>query len=245
MCMICKLMKPLAEGAGVIFVVDGSRPIRRAKRREAEILRLAGNPRMALINEKLGGEGFQEEWKKTLLKSFNSVHVFNAHQARYRERLALFEALKSIHQDWAPQMQQAIDAIQANRRQRRHRSSDIILYLLKTCIQQEVSVPLGENDNKATATLELAERYQKKISREESRAWQKIRKLYRHKKWRPDAEEFPVLREELFGEETLKSLGLSRKQKALAGARWVRWEAGRSTRRSADCPLAREPFSEA
>ena len=37
----CELFSPLAGGAGIIYVVDGSRPLRSADRAEMEILRLA------------------------------------------------------------------------------------------------------------------------------------------------------------------------------------------------------------
>ena len=46
----CELLRPVAAGAGVIFVVDGSRPLRHVDRAEMEILRLTGAPRMAVIN---------------------------------------------------------------------------------------------------------------------------------------------------------------------------------------------------
>jgi hypothetical protein len=46
----CELLGPVAAGAGVIFVVDGSRPLRHVDRAEMEILRLSGAPRMAVIN---------------------------------------------------------------------------------------------------------------------------------------------------------------------------------------------------
>ncbi|MFW5930583.1 MAG: GTPase domain-containing protein, partial [Desulfosalsimonas sp.] len=41
----CELFSPLADGAGIIFVVDGSRPVRNTDRVEMDILRLTGLPR--------------------------------------------------------------------------------------------------------------------------------------------------------------------------------------------------------
>jgi GTPase Era involved in 16S rRNA processing len=51
----CELFAPLADGAGVIFVVDGSRPVRRNDAMEMEILRKTGLPRMIVINAKEKG----------------------------------------------------------------------------------------------------------------------------------------------------------------------------------------------
>ena len=46
----CELLGPVERGAGIIYVVDGSRPVRNVDRAEMEILRLTGKPRMAIIN---------------------------------------------------------------------------------------------------------------------------------------------------------------------------------------------------
>jgi predicted GTPase len=48
----CELFRPVARGAGIIYVVDGSRPVRDDDLAEIEILRLTGRPRMAVINSK-------------------------------------------------------------------------------------------------------------------------------------------------------------------------------------------------
>ena len=47
-----ELLLPLTQGAGIIYVVDGSRPVRGVDRAEMEILRLTGLPRMAILNSK-------------------------------------------------------------------------------------------------------------------------------------------------------------------------------------------------
>ncbi|MGB6972945.1 MAG: GTPase domain-containing protein, partial [Desulfobulbales bacterium] len=40
----CELLHPITQGAGIIYVVDGSRPVRGLDRAEMEILRLTGLP---------------------------------------------------------------------------------------------------------------------------------------------------------------------------------------------------------
>ena len=47
-----RLLEPVVEGAGVLYVVDPSKPLRDAFVAEMEILRWTGTPRMALLNEK-------------------------------------------------------------------------------------------------------------------------------------------------------------------------------------------------
>ncbi len=103
-----ELLIPLAAGAGIIYVVDGSRPMRKNDVCEMEILRMTGNPRMALINPKEGDDSFLQTWKENCAKSFNLTRIFNAHHASFVERMALLESLKRMHQDWEPAMLRAV-----------------------------------------------------------------------------------------------------------------------------------------
>ena len=89
----CELLSPIEEGAGIIYVVDGARPLRSDDRAEMEILRMTGQPRMAIINCKDETEAFLEDWKSEFRKHFNIVRVFNAHTATYKERIELLESL--------------------------------------------------------------------------------------------------------------------------------------------------------
>ena len=86
----------MERGAGIIYVVDGSRPVRNVDREEMEILRLTGRPRMAIINCKDDDFTHLDSWKNEFRRSFNTNRVFNAHRATYAERILLLEALKSI-----------------------------------------------------------------------------------------------------------------------------------------------------
>lgn len=74
-----ELLGPLERGAGIIYVVDGSRPVRSVDRMEMEILRLTGKPRMAIINCKSDDdehlEGWKSEFRKTSIYSESSMHT--------------------------------------------------------------------------------------------------------------------------------------------------------------------------
>jgi len=96
----CELFNPIAHGAGIIYVVDGSRPLRNVDKAEMDILRLTGRPRMAIINCKGNETGYLNQWKSEFRKHFNSTRLFNAHKATYAERIDLLESLKGIDQDW-------------------------------------------------------------------------------------------------------------------------------------------------
>ena len=56
-----RLLEPLIEGAGVLYVVDPGRPLRDDFLAEMEILRWTGRPRLALLNRRGGAEGPDDE----------------------------------------------------------------------------------------------------------------------------------------------------------------------------------------
>ena len=106
----CELLSPIANGAGIIYVVDGSRPLRSVDEAEMEILRLSGAHRMAIINLKEKETRYLSQWKTAFRLHFNSIRSFNAHQATYAERISLLESLKGIDQDWIDPLSKVISA---------------------------------------------------------------------------------------------------------------------------------------
>jgi hypothetical protein len=79
----CRLLEPIVkEDAGIIYVVDGSEPLLEIHLAEMEILRLTGQPRLAIIN-RTKSEDHLEEWRRRLGLHFNAVREFNAHLASF------------------------------------------------------------------------------------------------------------------------------------------------------------------
>ena len=58
-----ELLKPIIDGAGIIYVVDGSIPYGEEFDAELEILRWTGQVSMALINP-IDSEKYVDNWKK-------------------------------------------------------------------------------------------------------------------------------------------------------------------------------------
>ncbi len=66
----CRLLEPIVkEDAGIIYVVDGSEPLLEIHIAEMEILRLTGQPRLAIIN-RTKAEDHLEEWRRRLGSAF-------------------------------------------------------------------------------------------------------------------------------------------------------------------------------
>jgi hypothetical protein len=183
-----------------------------------EILRLCGNPRMALINPKENETMFLEEWKAGAARCFNSIRTFNAVRATYAERIALLESLKSIRQDWEPALASAIAAFRSDWDRRSHRVAGIICDLLRQALTHVESRNVFQSSEEQVTKADLTKSYQVAISRMEQRAQGDIRQLYKHNIFKLELPEQSVLREDLFTEKTWQLLGLNKKQIITAAA---------------------------
>ncbi len=208
----CELFKPVEKGAGIIFVVDGSRPVRKVDKAEMEVLRLTGRPRMAIINLKEDGTGHLDQWRSEFRKHFNSIRIFNAHRATYGERIALMESLKNIDQEWQPLLETVITAFIRDWEYRNTRTSEIISSMLRECLEFSISKNFTEKSNEETMKKQLQQEYQLAIEQIETNTHLKIRKLYKHNIFNCSFPVQSILHEHLFSEKTWQFLGLTKTQ---------------------------------
>jgi len=208
----CELFTPIIRGAGIIYVVDGSRPLRNVDKAEMEILRLTGCPRMAIINSKDEDSRYLEQWKSEFRKHFNSIRVFNAHKATYAERIALLESLKSIDQDWEPALETVIAAFIKDWEHRNSLTIEIICTILAECLSYSVTRNMKDISDEEAVKKELEEEYTRNMEKMEKRAYEKIRKLFKQNIFNYDLPAHSILQQDFFSEKTWQVLGLSPKQ---------------------------------
>ncbi len=214
----CELLSPIAEGAGIIHVVDGSRPMRKNDKAEMEILRLTGRPRMAIINSKESESDYTEEWKNASRRHFNSIRVFNAHKATYAERIALLESLKGIDQDWQPALEKVITAFKQDWKRRNARTAEIICQLVADCLKHSVTKNYSDESQETSVKKRLQDQYKQDIENIEKKAQKKIKKQFKHNIFNLDLPVQSILNEDLFNEKTWQVLGLKPWQLAAAAA---------------------------
>jgi len=213
----CELLGPVERGAGIIYVVDGSRPVRNVDRAEMEILRLTGKPRMAIINCKEDDNDYLSAWKTEFRKNFNSHRLFNAHRATYAERILLLETLKSIDQDWHQVLSEVVTAFKKDWEARNNTTADIITSLLSDSLSLQLTKDLSSEGQADQLREKLFARYSETIGRMEKDAHQRIRNLFKHNIFRYDLPPHSVLNKDLFDERTWQLLGLTRQQVIIAG----------------------------
>lgn len=214
----CELFEPVVRGAGIIYVVDGSRPVRKVDLAEMEILRLSGRPRMAVINCKEDETGYLEQWKEEFRKHFNAIRVFNAHKATYAERIELLDNLKGIEQDWAPALETVISAFRQDWQERNALTAVLICNMLEDCLGYTLTRNLKERTDEAALRKRISDAYDRDIEKIEKKAHHKIRKLFKHNIFNYELPPQSILHEDLFAEKTWQVLGLTPKQLIAAAA---------------------------
>ena len=213
----CELLGPVERGAGIIYVVDGSRPVRNVDRAEMEILRLTGKPRMAIINCKDDDHSSLDGWKTEFRKNFNSHRVFNAHRATYAERILLLETLKSIDQDWHQALSAVVAAFKKDWAARNDATAETILKLLTDSLSLQLTENIDSEKEAEKCREKLFLTYSETISRMEQKAYQRIRSLFKHNIFNYDLPPHSILNKDLFDEQTWQLLGLTRQQIIIAG----------------------------
>ena len=105
-----ELLQPVLQGAGILYVVDGTKPYNDYYESEMEILRWTGRPSMALIN-RIGEGDHTDAWRAALEQYFKVVRDFDAPTATFEERHRLLTTFRELSDPWREALQEAIDAL--------------------------------------------------------------------------------------------------------------------------------------
>lgn len=214
----CELFSPLADGAGIIFVVDGSRPVRNIDKMEMEILRLTGLPRMAVINTKEKNRAeFIEDWKSEARKHFNTIRLFDAHRATYAKRIDLLESLKNIDPDRQSRLEDVIAAFKHDWQHRIDDTVSIIMDLIFNACGHTVTKTCRDESQIPKTRQQIQDQYKKDIDRFEKAAHKNIRKCFKHNIFNYELPSHSIVHEDLFSRRSWRVLGLKQWQLAAAG----------------------------
>jgi len=214
----CELLGPVAQGAGIIYVVDGARPVRGDDLAEMEILRLTGCPRMAVINPKRREPDYTEDWKTEFRKHFNAVRVFDSNRADFFERIRMLESLKAIDQEREADIAAVIQAFKEEWDKRNRLACAHIVHSIEKALGFSLSEKIGTNTDPVTLKETLTIQYQNEVRRMERQLFRQIRQIFRHRLYDYLLPDYSVLRHDLFSGRTWELLGLTRGQLTAAGA---------------------------
>jgi hypothetical protein len=213
----CELLGPVLDGAGILYVVDGSKPYGPEYEAEMQVLQWTGQPRMALIN--LIGEGdYVDAWRRALDQFFSIARVFDATRADFARRVALLQGFGELSETWRPSMERAVAAL-TTEREHRHRQSAVeiadLLIFVVTCRVTKVLSPEQDID---APQQKLTQRLHERIRRREKQARDAVQSIYHHASVTREEHDASLLGVDLFSEQAWQIFGLSRGQLATAGA---------------------------
>jgi hypothetical protein len=212
-----ELLAPIVAGAGILYVVDGSRPYGREYEAEMEVLRWTGRPRMALINM-IGAGDHVGEWQTALGQYFAIVRVFDAQRADFETRIELLRAFGALDESWQPQLRRAADVLIAERARRRKRAALEIAALLRDALTLTERAATEHDRPAADEVARLRTRLEARVAKREERTRAAVQEIYLHRAVPREEASASLLDADVFSATTFSAFGLSTAQLAATGA---------------------------
>lgn len=218
------LLEPLLDGAGVLYVVDPGKPLRDDFLAEMEILRWTGRPRLALLNVREDVPPEQEEqWREKLGSTFNLVRTFDAHRAKYDQRLLLMKVLLEIEERHRSKLEETISLIEREWDERRNEAAEVVREFLAESLELRVRGKIEDKDERMPTRRKQKEddlrvKYFERLKKLERECFGKLLKIYRHHLLKVESGEESFRDIDLESEEVWRKWGLSRGQLALVAA---------------------------
>ncbi|MCK7543656.1 GTPase/DUF3482 domain-containing protein [Marinobacter bryozoorum] len=219
----CELLAPIIDGAGIIYVVDGSVPYTAEQEAEMTILRWTGQPSLALIN-RIGSDDHTASWQSALGQFFQIVRSFDAVRAPFEQHLGLLKAFGQLRPDWEQPLEAATGFLTRQREDRQWRSAQLITEALIGMMTHQESRTLPKNlatpgsDSREALEARLRERWYQHQREREEKLRKDVEALYQHHQiarqeaalsWHHD--------HDLFSEETRRAWAVSKTYLATAG----------------------------
>ena len=213
----CTLLTPILQGAGILYVVDGSKPYGPEYELEMDVLRWTGQPRMALMNM-IGEADYRESWRAGLGQYFSIVREFDAQKASFDQRLGLLQAFSELQEEWRTPLVRAVETLKNERTRQLQQSGEIIADMLQTALVAKVDRPIGESEDVNKLMPGLSEKLQTLVRGVESEAQKEVQRAYRHESTDVSRSQLEWVTSDIFTAQTWQLFGLSKLQLVTTGA---------------------------
>jgi GTPase Era involved in 16S rRNA processing len=211
-----ELLTPIMEGAGIIYVVDASKPYGEEYEAEMEILRWTGQPSMALINH-IDEEDYSAEWKRALGGYFQIIRTYNPMHTDLQQQIAILESMAQLREEWTVQVKASIALFVQYREQMLERSVAAITRLMHRALSHVERLPLTSDNATESDKERLKERYKAYLRQEESRTQAAIERIWHHEHLQTEVNPLGFEQMDLFSEESASVFGLTRKELLIGG----------------------------
>jgi len=211
-----ELLTPIMDGAGILYVVDGSKPYGEEYEAEMEILRWTGQPSMALIN-RIGTEDYAQQWQVALGQYFRLIRVYDPMGQDFDRHVALLEGIAQLRQEWTAPVKRSIALFEAYREQRLTRTARSIARLIHHSLTYVERLTFsGEAPDEADSET-LTSRYQEHLRRLEREVQHAVEAIWHHKHLEKEQAGLLFDGIDLFSKESASIFGLTRKEILVTG----------------------------
>lgn len=212
-----ELLTPIMKGAGIIYVVDASKPYGEEYEAEMEVLRWTGQPSMALINH-IDKADYTKEWKRALGQYFKMVRTFNPMQAGKIQHISILESMAQLKEEWIIPIKHSMKLFEKYQEQMLKQSSQTISKLLQISLSYIEKLPLKEEKVNDNLNAQIEESYKESLRQEEIKAQKQIEGIWHHAHLEKEQTLLVFDDLDLFSQEAASVFGLTRKELVITGA---------------------------
>ena len=211
------LLTPIMQGAGIIYVVDASKPYGEEYEAEMEILQWTGQPSMALLNH-IDEEDYSQEWKPALNQYFKSIRTFNPMRTDTAQQITILESMAQLREEWTAQIKASITLFEQYHRQKIRQSAAVISALVLAALGHRERLSIGSDEPSEEEKKRVESRYFDYLRELEAKSHEKIEKIWNHDHL--EVSEAPLLFKgmDLFSQASADIFGLTRKELMITAA---------------------------
>jgi hypothetical protein len=197
------------DGAGIVYVVDGSVPYAPEYEAEMSILQWTGQPRMALINP-IGGEQYVEQWQSALSQFFSVVRVFNPMTADGEKQRQILSAFAELHEPWRETLEAAQQSLSCYLDDLQKQAGQMIVEALQKMAQYQSRIPVVHEQVDSATKQGLRYQYESEIRQQEKQLQRHLCELFSHHQLELENETLEVDYPDLFDRKSWYLFGLDR-----------------------------------
>ena len=212
-----QLLEPIMDGAGIIYVVDGSKPYGKEYEAEMEVLRWTGQPSMALINH-IDSSDYSAEWKRALEQYFKMVRTFNPMETSMAQHMTILESMAQLKEEWVAPIKKSMQRFEDYHTQMLKRSSFLIAEVIHKSTALVETLGFKTEDASTEEKEQIEFNYKNRLRELEHQSQEKIEKVWNHDHLEMRQEDLTFEGMDLFSEETASVFGLTRKELMITGA---------------------------
>ena len=212
-----ELLEPIMNGAGIIYVVDASKPYGEEYEAEMEILRWTGQPSMALINH-IDEDDYTQEWKRALGHYFKIVRTYNPMNISLKQHLSILESMAQLKEEWTDPVKSSILFFQKYYQEMLTQSAATIAKTVYRAVSKIEKQTFHTEEASKEEKTALEEKYKERLRDIEFTAQKQIEKIWNHDNLETEQHQLMFEGMDLFSEESASVFGLTRTELLVTGA---------------------------